>query len=190
VVLGESAAAGYPLPEYGLGRLTRVLWGAEFPGEKLEVVDMTSVGVNSHVLRVFAREAMKTKPDDAGHNEIIGPYGPANVFGRQAPGVWFTQAGIAWINTRIGRSCGAWSRRPDSLRRRDGADTSWRGRALRSSTLHKRTASQSAFADHLREKMFKIAVFFLALSQIRHLIVRAGNFRPFQKHHPNLDRIP
>ncbi len=108
VVLGESAAAGYPLPEYGLGRLTKVLWGAEFPGEKLEVVDMTSVGVNSHVLRVFAREAMKTKPDAlvlyAGHNEIIGPYGPANVFGRQAPGVWFAQAGIAWINTRIGRA--------------------------------------------------------------------------------------
>ena len=108
VLLGESAAAGYPLPEYGVGRMIKVLWGAEFPGEKLEMVDMTSVGVNSHVLRVFAREAMRLQPDAvaiyAGHNEIIGPYGPANVFGWQAPGAWFAQAGLAVVNTRTGRA--------------------------------------------------------------------------------------
>lgn len=108
VLLGESAAAGYPLPEYGLGRLMKVLWGAEFPGEKLEVADMTSVGINSHVLRVFAREAMRLEPDAvviyAGNNEVIGPYGPANVFGWPAPGAWFAQAGIALGNTRTGRA--------------------------------------------------------------------------------------
>jgi Tfp pilus assembly protein PilF/lysophospholipase L1-like esterase len=108
VLLGESAAAGYPLPEYGLGRIMKVLWGAEFPGEKLEMIDMTSVGVNSHVLRVFVREAMRMQPDAvilyAGHNEIIGPYGPANVFGYQAPGAWFAQAGLTLGNTRVGRA--------------------------------------------------------------------------------------
>jgi Tfp pilus assembly protein PilF len=108
VLLGESAAAGYPLPEYGLARMMKVLWGAEFPDEKLEMVDMTSVGVNSHVLRVFAREAMRLQPDAlvlyAGHNEIIGPYGPANVFGFPAPGAWFAQAGLALGNTRTGHA--------------------------------------------------------------------------------------
>ncbi len=108
VLLGESAAAGYPLPEYGLARMMKVLWGAEFPDEKLEMVDMTGVGVNSHVLRVFAREAMRLQPDAlvlyAGHNEIIGPYGPANVFGFPAPGAWFAQAGLALGNTRTGHA--------------------------------------------------------------------------------------
>ena len=31
-----------------------------------------------------------------------------------------------------------------------------------------RTAFQKALANHIREKMFKSVVFFLALSQIRH----------------------
>jgi Tfp pilus assembly protein PilF len=108
VLLGESAAAGYPLPEYGLARMMKVLWSAEFPGEKLEVADLTSVGVNSHVLRVFAREAMRLQPDAvviyAGNNEVIGPYGPANVFGWPAPSAWFAQAGIVLGNTRTGRA--------------------------------------------------------------------------------------
>lgn len=108
VLLGESAAAGYPLPEYGLARMMKVLWSAEFPGGKLEVADLTSVGVNSHVLRVFAREAMRLQPDAviiyAGNNEVIGPFGPANVFGWPAPGAWFAQAGIALGNTRTGRA--------------------------------------------------------------------------------------
>ncbi len=108
ILLGESAAAGYPLTEYGLGRLMKVLWGAEFPAEKIEMVDMTSVGINSHVLRVFAREAMRMQPDAvilyAGNNEIIGPFGPTNIFGWQAPGVWFAQAGLALGTTRTGRA--------------------------------------------------------------------------------------
>jgi tetratricopeptide (TPR) repeat protein len=110
LLLGESAAAGYPLTEYGLGRMMRVLWGMRFPGEELEVVDMTTVGINSHVLRVFMREGLKTKPDAvviyAGNNEVIGPYGAANVFGRQAPGVWWAQAGLAVGNTRTARAVG------------------------------------------------------------------------------------
>lgn len=108
VLLGESAAAGYPLPAYGLARVMKVLWDAEFPSEKIELVDMTSVGINSHVLRIFAREAMRLQPDAliiyAGHNEVIGPYGPANVFGWPAPNVWFAQAGLALSNTRTGRA--------------------------------------------------------------------------------------
>ncbi len=108
LLVGESAAAGYPLTEYSLARMLRVLWKMDFPGEKMEVVDMTSVGVNSHVLRVFVREGLRTNPDAvvlyAGNNEVIGPYGAANVFGRQAPGVLWAQAGLLLGNTRTGRA--------------------------------------------------------------------------------------
>jgi tetratricopeptide (TPR) repeat protein len=110
VLLGESAAAGYPLTEFGLGRMMSVIWEMEFPGEKLEVVDMTCVGVNSHVLRVFSGEGLRTNPDAvvlyAGNNEIIGPYGAANVFGRQAPSLFWAQAGLAAGNTRTGQFIG------------------------------------------------------------------------------------
>jgi tetratricopeptide (TPR) repeat protein len=126
VILGESAAAGYPLPEYGIGRLMKVLWEAEFSGDQLEIVDMTSVGVNSHVLRIFAREAMRVQPDAvviyAGNNEVIGPYGPANVFGWPAPGVGFAQAGLTLQNRRTGRALGLLAEKIAGQQR-----TAWRG---------------------------------------------------------------
>jgi Flp pilus assembly protein TadD len=126
LLVGESAAAGYPLTEYGLGRLMRVLWEMRFPGERLEVVDMTSVGVNSHVLRVFVREGLRTNPDAvvlyAGNNEVIGPYGAANVFGRQGAGVWWARAGLAFSNTRTGRAAGMLMERGGG-----GGESLWRG---------------------------------------------------------------
>lgn len=117
VMLGESAAAGYPVPDYDLGRIVEVLWQARFPERPLEVVNLSMTGVNSHVLRVVAAEAEQLDPDAlalyAGHNEVIGPYGPVSVFGRQLPGNWLVQLSMAARNTRTGRAMaellGAWS---------------------------------------------------------------------------------
>ncbi|MBU6183243.1 MAG: hypothetical protein KGR46_10590 [Verrucomicrobia bacterium] len=125
LLVGESAAAGHPLPEYSLARVLKVLWEKEFPGGKMEVVDMTSVGVSSQVLRVFVREGLRTDPDAvvlyAGNNEVIGPYGAANVFGRQAPGVLWAQVGLAALQTRTGRAM-------TELLEMAGGDTKeWRG---------------------------------------------------------------
>jgi tetratricopeptide (TPR) repeat protein len=123
VLLGESAAAGYPVPDYDLGRMVEVLWAARFPDEPLEVVNLSMTGVNSHVLRLVAEEARQLDPDAlvlyAGHNEVIGPYGPVSVFGRQLPGNWLVQLSMEVRNTRTGRAMaellGAWSPRDTPL---------------------------------------------------------------------------
>jgi len=63
VLLGESAAAGFPMTDYHLGRLIEARWRARFPGEPIEVINLSMVAVNSHALREFAREAMALDPD-------------------------------------------------------------------------------------------------------------------------------
>ena len=104
--LGESAAAGYPSPDFSLARLVTVLWNDRHPEHPMESANFTSVGINSHILRVFAREASKLQQDAvvvyAGNNEAIGPFGPASVWGRQFPSTILAQASLAVRNTRIG----------------------------------------------------------------------------------------
>lgn len=111
VLLGESAAAGFPHPEFNLGRVLQAIWSERYPEQPLEVVNLTMVAVNSHILRLFAREAMGLKPDAlvvyAGHNEAIGPYGPAQVFGRAYPWVWLARLNLWLRNTRVGRGVDA-----------------------------------------------------------------------------------
>jgi predicted Zn-dependent protease len=108
VMLGESAAAGFPLEEFDLGRLTRVLWDERFPKEPMEMATMAMVGINSHVLRVFAREAMQMDPDVVvlyvGHNEVIGPYGPISRFAGALPSENLAQLSLWVRNTRTGRA--------------------------------------------------------------------------------------
>jgi lysophospholipase L1-like esterase len=77
VLLGESAAAGFPVNDYHLGRLVEVVWHTRHPDTPLEVLNLSAVAVDTGVLRAFAREAMTLKPDAlilyAGRNEAIGP---------------------------------------------------------------------------------------------------------------------
>ncbi len=77
VLLGESAAAGFPVNDYHLGRLVEVVWHVRHPDTPLEVINLSAVAVDTGVLRAFAREAMMLNPDAlilyAGHNEAIGP---------------------------------------------------------------------------------------------------------------------
>ena len=108
VLIGESAAAGFPQPQFNLARVVQVLWQARFPETPIEVVNLTMVGVNSHILRHFAREAMKLQPDAlvvyAGHNEVIGPYGPAALLTPFQPSSWLVQASLSARNSRLGRA--------------------------------------------------------------------------------------
>jgi tetratricopeptide (TPR) repeat protein len=107
-MLGESAAAGFPLDEFNLARMTRVLWDERFPDEPMEVANLTMTGINSHVLRVFAEEAMKMDPDVvvlyAGHNEAVGPYGPMSTFTGALPSEKLAQLSMWARNTRTGRA--------------------------------------------------------------------------------------
>jgi len=108
VLLGESAAAGFPMTDYHLGRLIEARWRARFPGEPIEVINLSMVAVNSHALREFAREAMALDPDMivlyAGHNEVIGPFGPAAKFGPPASSPWLSRLSLAVRRTHAGRA--------------------------------------------------------------------------------------
>ena len=108
VVLGESAAAGFPMTDHHLGRLVQARWNARFPGEPVEVINLSMVAVNSHALREFAREALALDPDMvvlyAGHNEVIGPFGPAAKFGPPAGSPALTRLSLAVRRTHTGRA--------------------------------------------------------------------------------------
>jgi len=108
VLLGESAAAGFPHDEFNLARLLEHQWLNRFPDQPIEVVNATMVGVNSHILRHMANEMRHLDPDVlillAGHNEAIGPYGPASVFGRFHASLPLIRANLWVRNTRVGQA--------------------------------------------------------------------------------------
>ena len=111
ILLGESAASGFPVSDYHLGRLIEARWRARFPGEPVEVINLSMVAVNSHALRDFAREAMALDPDMvvlyAGHNEVIGPFGPAAKFGPPASVPALSRLSLAVRRTHTGRAVGS-----------------------------------------------------------------------------------
>lgn len=108
IVLGESAAIGFPRQEFDLARIAEALWESRHPDQPVEFATLGMVGANSHLLRRFAREAMQLQPDAlvlyAGHNEVIGPYGPASVFGNFLPSPWLVQASLWVRSARTGRA--------------------------------------------------------------------------------------
>jgi len=83
-VLGESAAQGDPLLEYGLPRTLEKLLNAQPDGPRYEVINAAMTAINSHVLVDIARALAVARPDIVvlyiGNNEVIGPYGPGTVF--------------------------------------------------------------------------------------------------------------
>lgn len=82
VVLGESAAYGYPDPAFGLPRMLAAHLEARHPDRTVEVVNAALAGVNSHALLDMTPDALALEPDAlviyAGNNEYVGPYGPCN----------------------------------------------------------------------------------------------------------------
>lgn len=84
VVLGESAAQGDPLMEFGLSRVLTSLLNRDASSNRCEVINAAMTAINSPVIVDIARQVLRTRPDLAvlyiGNNEIIGPYGPGTVF--------------------------------------------------------------------------------------------------------------
>jgi tetratricopeptide (TPR) repeat protein len=108
VMLGESAAAGYPMTDHHLGRLVQARWRARFSDVPVEVINLSMVAINSHALREFAREALALDPDMfviyAGHNEAIGPFGPAAKLGPSISSPAMARLALAVRRTRVGRA--------------------------------------------------------------------------------------
>lgn len=128
VMLGESAAAGYPMTDHHLGRLVQARWTARFPHVPVEVINLSMVAVNSHALREFAREALALDPDMfvlyAGHNEAIGPFGPAAKFGPSLSSPTMARLALAVRRTRVGRAVES---AIGALLPSAGASGEWRG---------------------------------------------------------------
>lgn len=122
LLLGESAAAGFPVMTYHLARLLETAWNAQHPADPIEVLNLAAVAINSHVLLDFARETMVLNPDlvivYAGHNEVIGPFGPAAKFGAPARSRLLVRAHLALTRSRIGQGLAALM-----LRRNTSTDT-------------------------------------------------------------------
>lgn len=80
-VLGESAAMGTPDPAFGLGRILEVLLRRKFPERHFEIINAAMRGINSHAIRVIARECADHQVDVflvyMGNNEVVGLHGPA-----------------------------------------------------------------------------------------------------------------
>ncbi len=84
VVLGESAAEGFPIPDFNLARVLETLLARRTPGVQVRVVSLAMTGINSHQIRRLGMAAARHLEPDivvlyAGNNEVIGPNGPAAV---------------------------------------------------------------------------------------------------------------
>jgi tetratricopeptide (TPR) repeat protein len=106
-LFGESAAWGDPDPTFGVGRYLKVLLQERFPGTDFEVVCVAMTAINSHVIVPIARECARHHGDlwivYMGHNEMVGPFGAATVFGARAPSLGLVRASLAVKTTRIGQ---------------------------------------------------------------------------------------
>lgn len=107
-VFGESAAMGDPQPSIGPAHVLEVLLREKFPAEKFEVVNLGITAINSHVVLPVAREVAAQGQGDIwilylGNNEMVGPFGAATVFGRQAAPLSAVRFNLAIQRTRAGQ---------------------------------------------------------------------------------------
>jgi len=106
-ILGESAALGDPIPEYGMARILEALLQAEMPDRRIRVINAAITAVNSHVIREIAGEIARLEPDAVfiymGNNEVVGPFGPGTVFTMVARSPVFVDVFTAIRGSRTGQ---------------------------------------------------------------------------------------
>ena len=83
LVLGGSAAMGFPHKNHGIDRLLAAQLQSMLPGKEIEVINTAMTAVNSHVVYEVARTLPDGIADYAvilmGNNEVVGPYGPGTL---------------------------------------------------------------------------------------------------------------
>lgn len=106
-VLGESAAAGMPAPEYNFARILEVMLNQAFPQTRFEIITAAMPAINSHVLTDVAADCGRLEPDlfilYMGNNEVVGPFGPGTVFSPLSPSRTVIRLHKAVKRTRIGQ---------------------------------------------------------------------------------------
>ena len=106
-IFGESAAMGDPEPAYGPARYLEAQLRWKYPNTRFEFVNVAFTAINSHVLLPIARECARQEGNIwiiyMGNNEMVGPFGAATVFGRQAPPLPYVRLATAIQRTRSGQ---------------------------------------------------------------------------------------
>jgi hypothetical protein len=82
VVVGESAAMGDPLVEFGAPRMLGKMLNHAGSNTRFEVVNAAMTAINSPVIADIASELPRLQPDVVivymGNNEVVGPFGPTD----------------------------------------------------------------------------------------------------------------
>jgi len=106
-LLGESAAQGDPIPEYGMARILEVLLQERMPDRRVRVVNAAITAINAHVIRGIAAEVARLEPDAVviymGNNEVVGPFGPGTMFTAVAEHPALIRLAIAARSTYLGQ---------------------------------------------------------------------------------------
>jgi tetratricopeptide (TPR) repeat protein len=88
VVLGGSAALGFPESAFGFSRYLEVALRERAPDLGIEVANAAMTAIDSTVVREIAADCLRYEPDVlivmTGNNEVVGPFGPGCAY-RQAP---------------------------------------------------------------------------------------------------------
>jgi tetratricopeptide (TPR) repeat protein len=125
-VLGGSAAMGIPDPAFSFARMLEVMLEKSYPNRAFEVHNVAMTAINSHVVRVIARDCARLEPDlliaYLGNNEVVGPYGAGTVFPGRAGRLGLIRSSIRVRGTRIGQLMESVLRPP-----RIGPTGSWEG---------------------------------------------------------------
>ncbi len=115
MVLGESAAMGYPDPSINFARLLELMLRERFPQTRFEVINTSMVAINSHVAYQIALQCADKEPDmfvvHLGNNEVIGPFGAAGVLGPFSPSLSMIRTSLAIKSTRLGQGLDAITKR-------------------------------------------------------------------------------
>jgi tetratricopeptide (TPR) repeat protein len=109
-VFGESAAQGFPDPTFGFSRMLQVMLRERYPDTRFEVINTAIVGINSHVIVPAARDCAALQPDlfivYLGNNEVVGPFGAAEVTGPFSPNLSLIRTNLFLKTTRTGQLLG------------------------------------------------------------------------------------
>jgi tetratricopeptide (TPR) repeat protein len=107
-VLGGSAAQGDPEPSFGFSRILERMLEHDYPSVDFEVINTAVTAVNSHVVRLIAREVAEFNGDlfifYLGNNEVVGPYGAGTIFSPISSSLRFIRFSIFMRSSRIGQN--------------------------------------------------------------------------------------
>jgi hypothetical protein len=128
MIVGGSAAAGDPDPDFSIARILEWILSTTNPDTGYEVLNMAYTACNSHVAAEVVRQSEPYDLDGiivlVGNNEVIGPFGPGTTQIESAPSPAWRDVLVAIRKTKLGQLGQVVS---DKLTERRGERENWRG---------------------------------------------------------------